>query len=552
MIGVPEQGARYTHKPKHNHRGKAFQLKKMATNENVPNNADPDDRAMEKERPALKLSVVPRHNVVGIYNSLTRTQICATITGSELTKDRAPIDLIVALDVSYSMMGDKLELCKKSLELVLRSLHRDDRFGLVSFSDQAVVEIPMKKLTPEHRQNSLAQIYSLQPKFHTNISDAIRLAAQEMRAVSTPNQVRTIFLLTDGRANRGMSRPVDLVPLTKRLCLMNGSNFEDMCVDAYVSNSGGSWALVKRFPMAVAELETEEEKPKGSSITIHTFGYGSDHDSEMLQSISQATPGGTYYFVQDDRNVFTGFGDAMGGVLSVVAQNVLLQISVPKESEERGVEIVKVYHENNLNMPDGSYLVSLGDVYAEESKDVLFEVTLAAPSNDGEYWMTHATASLSFTDTLAKETPQVTCPPVPCDIARITGSATSAANPHVKAQFFRVRAAEAIANAEKLMMGGNIEEASSGIGMMLDAICMTTDDVRSDPLVQQLIADLARVKQWMSTHEVYSTYGRHQIRNTLGSHKMQRCMDSDGTNRSNVYRGSLKAKTSLNFGKGYI
>lgn len=91
------------------------------------------DAKMATEK-ALKLSVTPRHAVIGTGNS----QVCVTVTARDPLdvndEDcRAPVDIVVALDNSDSMRGDKLDLCKKSLELTLRSLRSDDRFGLVSF-----------------------------------------------------------------------------------------------------------------------------------------------------------------------------------------------------------------------------------------------------------------------------------------------------------------------------------------------------------------------------------------------------------------------------------
>lgn len=54
------------------------------------------------------------------------SQICATVKASELPAGdefaRASVDIVVALDVSGSMRVEKLDLCKMTLNLLLREL----------------------------------------------------------------------------------------------------------------------------------------------------------------------------------------------------------------------------------------------------------------------------------------------------------------------------------------------------------------------------------------------------------------------------------------------
>jgi len=61
--------------------------------------------------PALELTVTPRHLVIGTTSHLSKTQCCASLIAIDLPTDdgkdaRAPIDMVVALDVSYSIRGE--------------------------------------------------------------------------------------------------------------------------------------------------------------------------------------------------------------------------------------------------------------------------------------------------------------------------------------------------------------------------------------------------------------------------------------------------------------
>ena len=503
---------------------------------------------MQIDRDALAVSVLPSRSVIGLDSGESTIQICATIVAKKLPEDdsqRAPVDIIVALDNSASMRGEKLALCKTSLELLLRQLLPEDRFGLVSFSTEAVVELPVQKVSATHRMNALIKIQSLQVQANTNISAGIGLASQEMRTISNPNAVQTIFLLTDGHANVGITHHDALVEVAKK-CLVGGTAYDGDDRSTTSSLSGTSWVAPSRMSTKAAGDSGNFKtvgmaiEPEGSQITMHTFGYGSDHDSNMLRDISQATSGGTYYFVENDSNVLTAFGDALGGILSVVAQNAVLHIDVPPESMATGVELVNVHHKNKIAREDGSVTVSIGDFYAEESRDVLFEVTLAKPVGV----ISHAIVTLSYTDTLFKS-PTV-AGPMHCTIERVLGDEISPRNKHVEAQWLRVLSTEAMMTADTIASRGKLDEAKATIVSMLQKIQESSESVKSNPLVTQLSEDLNRCKAGLATRGTYQNHGHHYMQTTFASHGTQRCMDSVPTNCS-VYRGSKKVAMRRNF-----
>lgn len=168
--------------------------------------------------PSLEFQVAPLRQSIGLKSSEFTTQICATIKACELPNDdafaRSPVDIVVALDVSGSMRVEKLDLCKKTLHLLLRELHHEDRFGLISFSEDATIEFPIQKVNEENKRNALHSIDRLSVRGLTNIASAISLAAQMANSVPTPNKVRSVFLLTDGNANSGFTEASDLLKLT--------------------------------------------------------------------------------------------------------------------------------------------------------------------------------------------------------------------------------------------------------------------------------------------------------------------------------------------------
>lgn len=508
---------------------------------------------------ALSLSVSPRHDTIGVGTTKRTTQACVTIKARDLPDDdeeqRAPVDIIVALDVSGSMSGEKLKQCKKTLEFLLRILLPRDRFGLVSFSTEAVIEIPIQNMTAGNKEAALKKIEALRPRASTNISAAIGLASQEMNAVSDPNEVRSIFLLTDGHANVGITDAPSIVEATKN-CLVHGdgpipSSFDDAqdLMETMAESRRGFGSFFNKKEASEPspppkDVTITSGLPKTSPVSLSCFGYGKDHDSDFLRQIANATPGGTYYFVENDSNVGSAFGDALGGVLSVVAQNAVVTIQVPPEAAALGVEIVNVHHPQKLKRENGSYSVTIGDFYAEESRDVVFDMTLATPPEGGLVSIPHAEATLAYTDVIQKR--PIKMGPVVCAVNRPTGTELSEANQHVLVQWLRVYATQEMTEAAELGNQQKLDAAQARIKKVMETIKTTRGVSQSDPLIAQLSAELQEVSLAFSSRQEWASGGGHYTRRTIQSHAMQRCSEATHTSAS-VYRGSRKMKMAKTF-----
>jgi len=468
-------------------------------------------------QPSLSLKMIPRHESIGVDAALKSTEFCATITARDLPEDddskRAPVDIMVALDVSGSMNGPKLDLCKTTLALLLRELRPSDRFGLISFGSDVKLEIPLRKLTQSNKEHALAKIKSLKTRGCTNMSGGIGMAAQEIKSIESPHEVRTIFLLTDGLPNEGVSDREGIVNLTKG-CL--GSN-------------GGQ-----------------------NPIPIHCFGYGSDHDREMLRDISLATEGGTYYYVGNDSDVSSAFGDALGGVLSVVAQNTMVSLKVPQESANNGVSILNVKHDNAKIKPDGSYSVSLNDFYAEESRDIILEVALASESSSTP--VVHVCSSMSYLDTINSKLVQ--SDNVYGSLTRSPGNEVSPSNHHVSLQCIRIKTTEVIAEAEKLAGSGQYDNAKKTISQHINFLQKEAATLgESNPSIVQMLNELNSILTGLSSHTTYESFGGAYMQSRLQTHKWQRCAEASEMSPS-VYKSRQKQsracgmkKASLSFKK---
>lgn len=64
---------------------------------------------------------------------------------------------------------------------------------------------------------------------------------------------------------------------------------------------------------------------EGMNFTMDCFGFGKDHDEDLMVEISRLK-NGSFYFIDKLDTVDECFAKALGGLLSVVAKNVSIQV----------------------------------------------------------------------------------------------------------------------------------------------------------------------------------------------------------------------------------
>jgi Ca-activated chloride channel family protein len=118
----------------------------------------------------------------------------------------APKDLVIALDRSGSMSGQKIEQAKSSLNFVLRNLNAMDRFNVIVYND--TVDSLFEGLVPNDPasvEKALGMIDRINASGGTNIHDALARALDSMSASETDRRSRYILFLTDGLPTVGQT-----------------------------------------------------------------------------------------------------------------------------------------------------------------------------------------------------------------------------------------------------------------------------------------------------------------------------------------------------------
>eukprot|EP01090_Pellita_catalonica_P010027 TRINITY_DN2131_c0_g1_i1.p1 TRINITY_DN2131_c0_g1~~TRINITY_DN2131_c0_g1_i1.p1 ORF type:complete len:318 (+),score=77.55 TRINITY_DN2131_c0_g1_i1:252-1205(+) len=260
-----------------------------------------------------------------------------------------------------------------------------------------------------------------------------------------------------------------------------------------------------------AEAEDEKEIPppkkkgtrtkKGLPCSVYTFGFGKDHNTDALKDIAEAGGGG-YYFIEEEDSIAESFSDCLGGLLSVVAQNIRLEITSC----------------NGTKLPAKDGVFEIGDIQSEEQKDNLVEVAVPK-SADNQHVIAHL--NLSYYNVLTKTQQEITKEVV---LARQKGLKKLKANREVLQQKMRVKVFKALADANKDADRGKMEVGRKKLASVLSELKECA--VAKEEVVVGLIEDIDEAIESMANKRAYASGGKHKMNNMAMEHKCQRNMRS--------------------------
>ena len=212
-------------------------------------------------------------------------------------------DLICVIDISGSMIGEKIELVKKSLKILAKMMDKNDRLALILFHSNASVYFDLDYMTETKKKNLIEKIDKISASGGTDILSGLEKAIEILKKEKSgkkDNRVSSIILLSDGCDNYkdDIQLGIDLKNLTK------GENL---------------------------------------SFTLNTFGYGNDHDPKIMNRLANIRDG-SFFYVENYKKVSEYFITVLGGVVSVISQNVKINVKLLNSF----CEIKKIFGGENL------------------------------------------------------------------------------------------------------------------------------------------------------------------------------------------------------------
>lgn len=414
------------------------------------------------------------------------------------------MDFVVVIDHSSSMRLDqKLAFVKASIQFFISKLSKQHRFCLIEFNHEVnIVTNGLLEMTKENKSRVLNCLHDIKPEGSTNISDALFLALDVLKERTEGEVLRisSIMLFTDGLANAGLRG--------------------------------------KKFIESVTKMIV----PPG--LTINTFGYGIDHDSKMMQNISFCSKGGVYYYIETIESISASFGECLAGILSTVAHNLKVRIS-----GEDGCRIVSFYTRFPIeeHQPVKDYTVSLGSLFSQEERSILFKVSLRK-FNQAAASCPLLKIKLSYTNLQNGKEEEME---IPCSISRPARSSTGPMPLELDKNINRFTAATAMEEAAHKANDANFLGARKHLFDVIEMIKKSisfTDPVYSG-YCGDLINDLKECADGMIDSQTFSS-GIHYVHAYSTMYFIER---STGTaNLLGISTGStLLHEKKRNLGYGY-
>jgi Ca-activated chloride channel family protein len=265
------------------------------------------------------------------------------------TDERPPVNLVVVLDRSGSMGGDKIERAKEAAMEALHRLGPKDLFSLVLYDHEVETVVP-----PQSASNVEwieGRIRKIQSRGNTALFAGVSQGAAEMRKnLENRKYVPRILLLSDGQANVGPSAPEDLGRLGA--------------------------ALMKE------------------GVAVTTVGVGTDYNEDLMTRLSQNSDGNAY-FAANSAELPRIFNAELGGVLKVVARQVVLEITCTS-----GVKPLRIIGREG-RIHGNTVEITLNQLYGGQEKYALIEVEVPAASANEERKI--AVASCRYADAITQD-----------------------------------------------------------------------------------------------------------------------------------------------------
>ena len=381
---------------------------------------------------------------------------------------RSGVDIICVIDVSGSMRGDKIELVKKTLEFMLTQVTEMDRISIVSFSNNASKLMPLSIMNERGKACATRVVSQLCAGGGTNIVAGLDLAIRIAVNRRVENSSTSIILLSDGHDN----------------------------------NSATACERAKSC--------IESHNHTNISYTIHSFGYGAEHDAKTLSEIAGLKNGG-FYFVEKFETISEAFANCLGELLSAMVNEV--EVTLSTQPCDLDFSLTKVYSST------GDIQFTMPNIMYGDTKEAVFVLGFKPSSIilSQEIYITPIRARVSYN--LIKTSQKIV---VERELVIKLKDAEEDVelDETVLVNFYRVKAAEVLKEAGMLGDAGKLVEARELLEKAANELRNSV--VAHTELLGILISDLDSAKLRFRDRDAYEHGGRADINNKAMGHHNKR------------------------------
>lgn len=245
---------------------------------------------------------------------------------------RRALNLSVVLDRSGSMAGEKLDYVKKATQFLVRHLSKDDMLSVVTYDQMVKVDVPSNAVINKDAISNMVE--RIQAGGTTNLSGGWLQGCQLVADNLGDDRSNRVLLLTDGLANQGIT---------------DHDRLEQM-----------------------ARQKREE------GVTTTTMGVGMGFNEDLLRRMAMAG-GGAFYFIDNADQAPLIFKEELQDLLNVVGQNLMVALRVQPK-----VDFVAHLNAYPMDTDGDAIFFRMGDIYADEVKTLLVEITVESLHHQGD------------------------------------------------------------------------------------------------------------------------------------------------------------------------
>ena len=272
------------------------------------------------------------------------TPIIVNLLSKDTSQQTSNVDLICVIDISGSMTGEKILLVKESLKKLISLMTEKDRISIVLFNHQSFKILDLTYTTSENKIDIKNKINNIKAGGGTIIISGLTTAIDILKLDQLKNKdnkdyknrIPAIILLSDG----------------------NDNNMDDN---------------------QLSQSFKEISRNLNLFFTVHTFGYGNDHDPKIMTKLAKIRDG-SFYYVSEYNKVQDYFINVLGGCMSVISNYVKVNVNSI-------FPLKKVFGEEELysyNLKDNHFDTEILQFISGKEYTYVFEVDLPENIHDGD------------------------------------------------------------------------------------------------------------------------------------------------------------------------
>jgi Ca-activated chloride channel family protein len=192
-------------------------------------------------------------------------------------EDMVPVDLVVVLDRSGSMNGQKLSDARRAVIYLLERLGPKDRLSVVTYSDRVDVLFPLVQVNSSSRERLKALVRTITARGGTNLGSGLQNGIAALLQTAADRRQRKVILISDGLANHGITGPIQLGAIAAEASEHNlgistvgvGYDFNEMVMTTIADHGAGNYYYLEspRDIAGVFEKEFETARSVAAGAT---------------------------------------------------------------------------------------------------------------------------------------------------------------------------------------------------------------------------------------------------------------------------------------------